>query len=172
MDNHFFSYVDRMELLAFFSGYPLVYTMIILIGGNLPSKTGIRKRMPSWLPYSYALVGTIYLGFQLRSLYLDYSILNINQSFQQPYLKIFGLLSLVFWIPAFSRKKGWSLLHGLVFFFLWAVDLVYQQLPGTSYDAHLERNNMIIYTASLMLNLGTFAVITILFSLFGRFRQK
>ncbi len=172
MDNNFFTYVDRMELLAFFSGYPLVYSLIILIGGNLPSKMRIRNRMPSWLPYSYALVGTLYLGLQLRSLYSDYSIVHINQSFQQPYLKIFGLLALMFWIPALSRKKIWSLLHGLVFFFLWAKDLVYQQLPGTSYDGHLVRNDMIIYTTSLLMNLGTLAVITILFSFYSRIRQK
>lgn len=172
MDNNFFTYVDRMELLAFFSGYPLVYSMIIWIGGNVPSKMGIRSRMPSWLPYSYALVGTLYLGLQLRSLFPDYSFVHIRQSFQQPNLKIFGLLSLVFWIPAISRKKVWSLMHSLVFFFLWVKDLSYQQLLETSYDGHPARNSMIIYTVSLIVNLGTLAVITILLGLFGRFRHR
>ena len=164
--------MDRMEALAFFSGYPLVYTMIVFIGEKLPFKMGIINRIPSWLPYSYALVGTFYLGLQLKSLYPDYSIVHINQSFQQPYLKIFGLLSLVFWIPALSRKKGLSLLHSLVFFFLWVKDLWCQPLLETSNEGHLVRNDMIIYTASLILNLGSLAVITILFGLFFRFRQR
>lgn len=163
--------MDRMELLAFFSGYPLVFAMVQLIGSKHPSKMGLRNKIPSWLPYSYALVGTLYLGLQMRNLYPDYSIVNINQSFQQPYLKIFGLLSIVFWAPALSRNTVLSLLHSMVFFFLWAKDLLYQQFLETSFNIHLVKNDMKIYTDSLILNLGTLAVISILFGLLGRFRQ-
>jgi len=172
MDNSFFDYMDRMELLAFFSGYPLVFAIIIRMGGKHSLKRGITNKIPSWLPYSYALVGTLYLGLQLRNLYPDYSIVNIIQSFQQPYLKTFGLLSILFWIPALSRKMVLSLLHSLVFFFIWAKDLLYQRLLETSFDIHSIKNDMKIYTDSLILNLGTLTFITILLGLLGRFRQK
>jgi len=34
MDNSFFSHLQLLELMAFFSGYPLVYAVIIFIDGK------------------------------------------------------------------------------------------------------------------------------------------
>lgn len=165
MDDNFLAYLDRLEILTFFSGYPLVYALIYVMAGNQLSKTGIRNKLPSLLPFAYALVGILYLGLQLRNLYPDYSVENIRRSFSQPYLKAWGLLALLFWIPAIGRKRILSLLHSLIFFFLWGKDLFYQQFQATSFDINIVKNNMKIYTASLILNLVAMAVITVLYSL-------
>lgn len=172
MDNSFFAYLDRFELMAFFSGYPLIYAIILVIAGNQPAKSGIKNRMASLLPFAYALVATLYLGLQLRNLYPDYSFENIRQSFQQPYLKAWGLLAIFFWIPAIARKRVLSLLHSFVFFYLWAKDLFYQQFLASSVDYLIVKNNMKIYTDSLILNLGAFALIVLLFALLTYYNKR
>ncbi len=172
MDDNFFAYLDRLEILTFFSGYPLVYAIILVMAGNQPLKTGIRNKLPSLLPFAYALVGILYLGLQLKNLYPDYSVENIQRSFQQPYLKAWGLLAILFWIPAISRKKIVSLLHSFVFFFLLIKDLFYQQFEAPSFDINVVKNNMKIYTASLILNLVAFAVVALFYSLFSYYKKR
>ena len=97
MGDDFFSYLQQLELMAFFSAYPLFYAIVNVIFGN--SKKEIFVRLPSLLPYGYALVGVLYLGLQLKNIYPDYSFENISSSVQQPLLTIWALLSLLFWIP-------------------------------------------------------------------------
>jgi hypothetical protein len=172
MDDNFFAYLDKLEILTFFCGYPLIYAIIVVIAGNHPSKPGIRNKLPSLLPYAYALVGILYLGLQLKNLYPDYSVENIRRSFQQPYLKAWGLLAILFWIPAISRKKIISLLHSLVFFFLLIKDLFYQQFEAPSFDINVVKNNMKIYTASLILNLVAFALVALLYSLSSYYKKR
>ena len=172
MDDNFFAYLDRLEILTFFSGYPLVYAIIMVMAGNHPSKPGIRNKLPSLLPFAYALVGILYLGLQLKNLYPDYSVENIQQSFQQRYLKAWGLLAILFWIPAISRKKIVSLLHSFVFFFLLIKDLFYQQFEAPSFDINVVKNNMKIYTASLILNLVALAVVALFYRLFSYYKKR
>jgi len=88
MDNTFFAYLERIEMIAFFSGYPLLYAVIFFISGNLQINKDLKKRIISLLPFAYALVGTLYLGLLLKNLYPDYSIEKIKETIQQPYLII------------------------------------------------------------------------------------
>jgi len=169
MDNNFFAYPQKLELLAFFSGYPLIYTIIIFIAGNQQLKNNFKSRIVSLLPFAYALVGTFYLGLQLKNFYSYYSIGNITFTIQQPYLMAWGLLSILFWIPALGKKTILSLLHSLVFFFFIVKDL-FLQLSG-SYDKDITRNDMKIYTASLLLNLVAIALLSLLSFLYTRFKK-
>ncbi len=60
MDNSFFSYLQRIELLAFFSGYPLIYTLIVFTAGNQRSKNNFISSLISLLPQdmpSWAQIG-------------------------------------------------------------------------------------------------------------------
>ena len=172
MDDNFLAYLERLEILTFFSGYPLVYILMLVITGNQSTKSGIRNKLPSLSPFAYALVGILYLGLQLRNLYPDYSVESIRRSIQQPYLKVWGLLAILFWIPAIGPKRIWSLLHSLVFFFLLVKELFYQQFQATSFDNNIVKNNMKIYTASFILNLVALAVITVLYSLLNYYNKK
>jgi hypothetical protein len=58
MDSSFFEYIQQLEKMAFFSGYPLVYAVVFFIAGEKNLRTGYKKRIVSVLPYAYALVGT------------------------------------------------------------------------------------------------------------------
>ncbi|MFA6946555.1 MAG: hypothetical protein WC220_11705 [Pedobacter sp.] len=171
MDNSFFAYIQELELIAFFSGYPLVYAFILFIGGDLPLKNDFKSRLVHLLPFGYALAGTLYLGLQLRNLYPDYSFENIHQSVQNPYLTIWGLLSIFFWIPAPGKRPAFSLMHSLVIFYL-LLKNIFIQLTAVSTDMDVVRNDMKIYTISLLLNLGSFALIVLLSILYTRFIKR
>jgi hypothetical protein len=169
MDVSFFEYLKRLELLAFFSGYPLIFAIVVYIGGNRKANSGFRGRLVTLLPYSYALVGTLFLGLQLKNLYPDYSFENIKVATLESYLRIWGLLSLLFWLPRLAKKPMISLIHSLVFFFFLAKDLLLHAIQSSD-DRNMIRNEMNIYTDSLLLNLGAMVFIVFVYLLFSRFK--
>ena len=171
MDNSFFAYLQQLELMAFFSGYPLLYAIILFIAGNRPGKNFFKDRIFPLLPFAYALTGTLYLGLQIRNLYPDYSIENIRLTLQHPWLTGWGLLSILFWIPILSRKPVFSLVHSLVFFSLLVKDLFLHTFRSSA-DKNVVRNDMKIYTDSLLLNLGTLILVTVIFLLIIFFKKQ
>jgi hypothetical protein len=127
--------------------------------------------MASLLPFAYALVGTLYLAFQLKKLAPDYSIEHINSLIQQPYLIIWALLSIFFWIPALGKKTVISLFHSLVFFSFLVRDL-FMQLFDPSRDRNILNNDMKVYVSSLILNLGAFVLIILLYFIFTYYKKR
>ena len=170
MDNSFFDYLQRLELLAFFSGYPLLYALVFFISEKYPLKKIFQKGIGSLLPKAYALVGTLYLGLQLKKLYPYYTLDNIIRM-QMPYLVIWGVLSILFWLPVFSKKPLFSLIHSLLFFFLLAKDLLLHSFQHST-DKSIVRNDMKIYTTSLLLNLGTYLIIVFAGFIYTRFKNQ
>lgn len=129
------------------------------------------SRLILLLPFAYAFTGTLFLGYQLKNLYPHYSPENIKATFQHPYLTAWALLSLLFWLPAIAKKKVLSLLHSLVFFFFIVKDL-FIQLSASSGNNDVVRNDMKIYTLSLLLNLGSLALIIMLSFLFSFLKKR
>jgi len=164
MDDTFFVYLKQLEMMAFFSGYPLLYAVTLFIAGNPQTRNKFKTRIISLLPYGYALAGTLYLGLQLRNLYPDFSSQNINRVMQQPLLVLWGLFSILFWIPALSKKPFLSLLHSLIFFFLLVKDLFLHSFQSPAGN-DVVKNDMKIYTDSLLVNLGSFVFIILISSL-------
>ena len=167
MNDTFFSYLHRLESIAFFSGYPLIYTIVFFITGNKPSKNKVKGKIFSLLPFSYALVGTLYLGLQLKNMYMDRSAESIDYLVQQPWLVGWGILAMIFWIPALAKKPVLSLLHSFVFFFFLLKDLFFQ-LPAFENDENIIRNDMKLYTDSLLLNIGCLVTVTLIYFLYRR----
>ncbi|MEO7924752.1 MAG: hypothetical protein ABIR30_13805 [Chitinophagaceae bacterium] len=164
MDNSFFAYLQQLELMAFFSGYPLLYTLVFYLNGFSKSTTR-KQQVLALLPRAYGLVGILYLGLQLRNLYPNYSVENIRQTTEQPLLMIWGILAILFWVPALSRKHILSLLHSLVFFLLLAKDLFLHSISSRS-DTTAIKTEMKIYTDSLLLNTGCFIFLLALYAVF------
>jgi len=164
MGDSFFFYLHRLELIAFFSGYPLMYATVLLIGGISRSGTELQKKLVALLPFSYALVGTMYFGFELMNLPATYSSGNYRELTQHPFLAIWGLLAVVFWIPALAKRPIISLMHSLVFFILLVKDLFYfRPVPGA--DTSMVRNDMKLYTFSLFLHVIAFITVTLIYFL-------
>lgn len=170
MSNNFFTYIQHLEMLAFFSGYPLLYFLLRFVVRNISFINNRIVTPVSILPLAYALVGTLYLGLQLSNLYPDYSLENIQHRIQQPGLLVWALLSLLFWIPALAKQQIWTVLHSLVFFFLILKDLFFY-LTRQIRDPDIIKNDMRVYTVSIFLNLAAY-IFLFLFSFLIRFRKK
>ncbi len=171
MDNSFFAYLQLLELMAFFAGYPLLYAIILSICGRRKTENNLWGRMARNLPFAYALVATLYFGYVLKSLYPDYSINNFHQSFHQPWLVTWGLIATLFWLPGLAKKKILSLIHGLVFFFFLLNDL-FSQITDITFDGNILRNDMKVYTTSLLLNLGAFAFVIVISGLRSVYKKR
>jgi hypothetical protein len=157
--------------MAFFSGYLLLYALSLFIAGKRPFKSNFAGRVFSLLPFAYALVGTLYVGLQVKNLYPDYSFENMKATINQPWLMGWGFLSILFWLPALARKPVLSLLHSLVFFFFLARDLVLHSV-GSSSDTNVVQNDMKIYTDSLLLNLGALILVLLISWMIKRLQRK
>lgn len=171
MDKGFFVYLQQLELMGFFSGYAIIYSVVLFLADTPPLKGKFTKRLVALLPFSYALVGTLFLGFLLKKIYPDYSIEHIKQVIQQPWLILLALFSMLFWIPALSKKKVLTLIHSLVFFFFLASDL-FVQLFSSSTESDVIKNDMKVYVASIILNLATLAFLVLLSLLFSYYKKR
>ena len=170
MGDSLMKYIEWVELESFFSGYLLVYAIIYLVASNRPVSNFVKIKVLPNLPLAYALVGTLYLGLQLKNEYPNYHINFFVTDLQFSYLKIWGLLSIFFWIPVLHKKAVFSLLHNLVFFIL-LLRSFYLQLSIPSAGNDLARNNIKIYTASIILNLIALVFITSVSLLIARFKR-
>ena len=106
MIDSFIAYIERLELLTFFSGYPLVYTFVHFIAGSKPGTAKsffIHDAMPS-LPKAYALSGSIFFLLWIREMIIQSGIPNMAPGFDITPLKIWALLACFFWIPVLARR--------------------------------------------------------------------
>lgn len=156
MDNSFFAYLQQLELMFFFSGFPLIYAMARVIGRDMaPDHLFTRRLVPALGPV-YALAGTLFLGFELKKLYPHYSFASIAGALEHPYLVGWGILSILFWIPAIGKKVQLTLIHSLVFFFLLVKDL----FSAFGADSDVVSNDMKVYAASVILNFFILVILT------------
>ncbi len=168
MDNDLVVYIERLQLMAFFSGYPLIYALVnVLATERSRQPNAFVNRLVMLLPFAYALTGVLFLGFAVKNLYPDYSVENISEQFT--YIKIWAIFSVLFWIPAFSKKPVFSLLHSLIFFFILLRDLFMYMTSYIGMD--MIKNDMRVYTDSLLLNTGTLTVIVILYFIIRKYRK-
>ncbi|MBS1668015.1 MAG: hypothetical protein JST58_11620 [Bacteroidetes bacterium] len=165
MGNDFLSYITRLESMAFFAGYPLVYAFVYsLTNQSHPKSKNFFTILAQLLPFAYALAGSLYLGLLLKNMYPDYSLKAVVGIFQQHPIKIWGLLSILFWIPALGKKTILSLLHSLVFFFFILKDIFFQAISSSNKE--LLNTDMHIYSTSILLNVSLLLIIAIIHYLF------
>ena len=105
-------------------------------------------------------------GPATQNLYPDYTWAHIAAANPEPYLKIWGLLSILFFIPVLKKKPVFSLLHSLVFFFFLAKDILLHFIQST--EKEVVKNDMNIYTISLLINLVAFIFTVLVYFLYTR----
>ncbi len=159
MDNSFFAYLQLLEIMAFFSGYPLVYAFVqVSLGKKIMANNFVARVGPSALPYSYALVGMLFLGFQLKKIFAAFAIDHAAVSIQQPWLMLWALLAMLFWVPYVAKNTVLSLLHSLVFF-LYLVWETFLKRNQPSDFGNMLQNDVHVYTSSLLLNFFSLCLI-------------
>jgi hypothetical protein len=171
MPDSFFAYAEWIELETFFSGYLLVYAIIYLVASNRAAKGFVKTSLLTKLPQAYAFAGILYLGLQLKNAYPDYSIEHLTAGIQLPLLKIWGLLSVLFWIPLFRKRVAFSLLHSSVFLFSLAKS-TYLQLVTSSPGDNMAKNNMKIYSVSILLTLAALILVILISLVLARFKRQ
>lgn len=169
MELNFFSYLRLLEIIAFFSGYPLIYLAVVVIAGKNPEPGGFRWNLPRLLPYGYAFIGTLYLGLQLKYGYVYLTGKGGNYLFTQPYLSLWGLLSVLNWLPYIAKNRMISLAHSMVFLGILIWDLFSRwRISGNMPMVH---NDMNIYWLSVLLNAAALIVMVMLYFVLGKGRQ-
>lgn len=167
MDNSFQSYLLYLELMIFFSGYPLLYALVSSLSGNgRIVKSGLN--LDTMLVKTYAVTGALYLGLQIRKSYYSNSIQDLTHP---SLLIVFALLSILCWLPFLQKRKIAALLHSL-FFFIWLLRSFFLELSSDSPDQHVLSNNMKVYTTSFLLNTVVFLIIWILYYIARRYSGK
>jgi hypothetical protein len=161
MGNDLFSYVQRLEVLAFFSGFPLLWLIITAWAGQAAERKEWKNQLIKNLPFTYGITGILFLGYLLKNLYPDYSISHLLTSFQNPFFTIWGLTAIFFLVPVLRSKSIFSLLHSLVFLALIVRDFIVQ-LTSANPENDILKNDMRVYFDSLLLVSGVFLVTFIL----------
>lgn len=148
MGEDLLDYIHRLELIGFFSGYPIVYALVIFLAGERKIIIhSFQYRLVHTLPFGYALTGTLYAGMLLKNLYVDPSYFD-NATGLTIALQCWSALSLLFWLPAFSRKILLSLLHSMLLFLVLVIIILVSATRGND----MLRNAMKLYTDSILLN--------------------
>ena len=154
-------YIEMLELIAFFAGFPLVYLLVHAFADQPKKPAVFFKKLAYLLPFSYALVGTLYFLFLIKNLYEEYSLRNNLHAFANPWLIIWALSSLLMWSALFRRKAYFSFLHSLVIFFLLLRDVFLYATDNLGKPMLV--NDMKLYSGSLILNSGCLLLTYILY---------
>lgn len=151
MTDGFLVYIERLGLITFFSGYPLVYALVHFVAGKNPeTRSRFSSRLVRNLPLAYALAGTMYFLFWIREILIQSGIKNVEPGFNLSPLKVWALGAVLFWIPTLAKRPVVSLLHSLVFFILLFKDIITGFGSETGKD--IVANDMKVYSISLVLN--------------------
>lgn len=153
-----------MEILAFFSGFPLVYILVKTIVQLPVVRSTLKVRMLQVLPFSYAFVGLLFVGLELKNNYPDLHIQILWSHILNPFLYFWGLISLFFLHPFFRSVPQWSFFHSLVFFFL-ILQNIFLGVNNQLVNGDSLHNSLKIYSISLLLNAASFIVSFLLFFL-------
>ena len=143
--NELISLAERLEMFAFFAGYPLVFYVIYFFARKALQRPAFKNKAIYLFPLAYALIGTLYWGLQLRNWYPDYQIKNIVNNTHYIYSKIWALLAIIFWIPFFFKRPFLSVLHSLFFFFFVASRYILTAVISWPGCSHFEKWNESLY---------------------------
>ena len=160
INNSLSDYISQLQLLAFFAGYPLIYTLVNFLATNRWEKISfISNKWVALLPFTYALIGTLFIGLLLKNISPHFSLQNIADEFLSP-LKVWAMMSVLFWIPALSKKPIFSLLHSLPFFLILIKDFFIQATSNSG--MFVIENDMKMYSISFLLNVAALIFVYVL----------
>lgn len=168
MDNDFFLYLEKMEYLAFFSGYALLYACIMVIAQSFGKEKKWGLTLTRLLPYSYAVTGLLYIGFSFDKLYPDISFTSLKLLLSHSWLTPWAFSTALFLIPALSRKIIFSLIHSLPFFYLLVKSIYSYYTAGTG--AAKPVNEMHMYGISLLIQSVVLLACIIIYLLLRKIR--
>jgi hypothetical protein len=166
MEDEFLGNFEKFELMAFFSGFAIVY---LIMNGIWRSDRIFGMAKGRIFSYGYALTATLFLGYTARKLFMG-SGLEMQFHFYHPFLYLFGLLAVLFWIPALTGRSMPILVHSLVFFSMIPLDII-SYFRGTAGRDQI-RNDMNMLSLSIIFNVSTLILVFIFLWLIRKLSQK
>lgn len=175
MGEGFIAYIERIELIGFFSGYPVVLVLLNMLLKRRFSRQVLSMRIRSALPAVYPLLATLYTAMLIKSLYPSYTVQNLLNTFSITPLRIWAITALIFWLPYLKKRISILVVHSAVFLGL----LGYDVWTNIRNHATLEmlQNDIRIFGISILLSTVMLLLVTVfifilqrLFSLRGNNR--
>ena len=164
------AYIEWIELMTFFSGYVVLYALVYVLSGIEKGEWKIGKELLARLPISYALVATLYWGLVIKNWYPGFEMATLRSSVFHPFLRIWGLIAILAWIPFFQKRPVYSLVHSLVFFVLMLKDLVMPAADKAAAEIS-RQNNLRVFGGSIGIHLLALLAVTIISILVQRLRK-
>ena len=171
MGDELIAYLQQLEIIAFFSGYPLVYAVVATIKNTARSELSIKRTVFKLLPFVYGVTGLLYVGLQLRNFYPNYSPDHLANEIQIAFYAVWGFTSLIFFIPLLNKKPVISLLHSLVFFYLLVRSYI-SELSADIPDKSVLKNYMKVYFDSIILNVAILITLFITYTVIRHLKRK
>ena len=171
--NDFFAYLEKLELIAFFAGFPLIYFLVMAYKNQLQSsKYAFLKQIPNHLSFGYALAVLLYVGMKVYQQISNQDGFHFSNLFigDNRYYIIWAYAGLIFWLPFLKSKPILVLLHSLVFFFIFLF-FIYLYINGEAEKA-VVTNSTQLYFYSILLNCFTVLFATTLFLIFSRNKKS
>ena len=169
MIDSFVAYIEHLELLTFFSGYPIIYALVKAFWGKGQNSSPLIESLYRSLAMAYALVGTFFILLWFREIYIQQVIKNTEPGLNLSALRIWGFLSIIFWFPLFRKKPVYSLIHSFVFFFLFCKDLITGL--GSEIGKDVITNDMKVYTVSIILHLISLILVSLVYFIVNKNRH-
>jgi hypothetical protein len=157
--------LEKLELLGFFSGFPLLYLIFTFFADLANSIAWLKpQKIEVTLARAYNMVGLLYFGFVCKQVFLAADASAVFSSLL--YLKVIGLLAaFAFLVPSHHRLMV-VLLHSLCYFSLLAADLI--NYLSRSISDEVVHNALSMLGTSTLLHLTTI-ILTHCFLLASRY---
>ena len=158
--NSFFNYIDKLELIAFFSAFPLFYFLIISFYSKpLILKFKFLKLLPVLVSMTYATMTVLYLGMKLNQWYLQSLISHIQIDYFTIlfFLKLWVVLGLLFFFHFFQTKPILALAHSSIYFLILLIDFF--QYYHHQIQAEVFHNEMRLYIIGFFANSILFSIL-------------
>ena len=169
----FLVYIEKLELIAFFAAYALVYLFIIILATELKlEKSNWIKKLPSLLPKSYGLVVLLYVGMKLNQYYPLLKNYSLNFNFTTPlfYLKCWAVIGLIFLFNFFKKKPKLAIFHSLVFLLIPVVDFVHFYFNQIGIE--IVHNEMRMFFIGILLHLVCIGIVAMYYYFHFKFLKK
>ena len=147
----FFFIIWWIYFFIFFSGYPLLYSIIHLLAGNRKLKQLLTEKFFPLLPITYAFVSTIFWIFILMSGRMYPAIQRIEMLTPGGFILIYSFSALLFWFRGFRQKTYISFLHSLPLFLAPFLYMLVNTFRHTVLPDNYMVNLLRIYGAGLIM---------------------
>lgn len=160
-----FVYLEKLELLAFFSAFPLYYFLVIVLATEYSFQKKWIVNLPNIIPLVYLIITFLYLGMKVNQIF-DVHVFKLDLQNTITYFKIWSTLGLLFLIPYFRTKRIWTFFHSIPYTFLIVVDFIHYFKNQILKE--VINNEMHLYFISFLL----IVVVTLIVSFFVNFPFK